>query len=307
MIQPLAELALGLVGALGLIRIFLSSTRLGPGAVQPGRPWDAWPALSPGGLLDGALEQLPGAAALRGLLAQAGNRASGLGVILLGASAGGVLAVAGLERSAPPWAVAGAALLAAAGPFLVLDLDRRTRSAQLAADLPGTLRTLSRLLGAGVATGAALQEAAAGQQGALAGELQRVAAEQAAGRPLREALRALAARAPRCLDLRILATAVDLSSGTELDLGTLLARIERRLVERAERIGEARARARRAQGQAVLVAALVPLAGALIFALQPDYLLDGWADPLGRTLYQAGAVWASAGLLVIAGLLRTRP
>ncbi len=181
------------------------------------------------------------------------------------------------------------------------------RDARLAAGLPTVLRSLGRLTGAGQATGTALATAAAEVGGPLGQELQRVAREQAAGRPLLEALDAMADRAPTCVELRILVTAITLAEESASDLSALLGRIEGTVSDRISQNRDARARTTQARIQAFVLSAMVPIAAAAIWLVQPDYLLQAWADPLGRMVYQVAALWAGLGMLVILVLLRSRP
>lgn len=197
-------------------------------------------------------------------------------------------------------------MVLAAGWGLPAWLQAR-RDARLAGGLPAALRSIERLAGAGQATGAALAAAAREIGGPLGEELRRVAREQGTGRPLVEALEAMAARAPRCVELRILVTAITLAEESSSDLAALLARIEGTLSDRIARKAEARARTTQARIQAFVLAAMVPVAALAIWIVQPDYLLEAWADPLGKALYQAAALWAALGLLVIFVLLRSRP
>lgn len=181
------------------------------------------------------------------------------------------------------------------------------RNARLAAGLPAALRSLGRLTGAGQATGRALATAAAEVRGPLGVELRRVAQEQSTGRPLVQALEDMASRAPRCVDLRILVTAITLAEESSSDLSALLGRIEGTLSDRIARNSEARARTTQARITAFFLSAMVPIAALLIWLVQPGYLLDAWADPLGRMVFQVAALWAALGLLIIFVLLRSRP
>ena len=181
------------------------------------------------------------------------------------------------------------------------------RDARLAAALPGALRSIGRLAGAGRATGAALAAAATELGGPLGRELQQVTDEQRAGRPLVESLEAMAARAPRCVELRILVTAITLAEESSSDLAALLSRIEANLSDRIARNADARARTTQARIQAFILAGMLPIAALGIWLVQPDYLLEAWSDPLGRMVFQVAALWAALGLLVIFVLVRSRP
>jgi Flp pilus assembly protein TadB len=297
--------ALGVSVAISLAVVLL--TRLGPPPVEPDEDFDAWPPLSPGGVMDSALAPIPGFLGLQRLQAQAGMRASALLLLVLCMGSFVVLAGVGLALRVSPAATLLAAAAAGAAPLILVELARRGRSAALAAGLPTALRALSRLAGSGLATGAALQAASRELPGPLGQELRRAAAEAQAGRPLVEALRAVASRAPGCVDVRILVTAIALAEESSSDLGGLLSRIERTLGDRTARIRDVAARTLQVRVQAAVLVAMVPIAAGLLLLVQPDYLLDGWADPLGRALYQAAAMWAGLGVLCIAVLLRSRP
>lgn len=296
-----------LLTALAVARGMLISVRLGPPPAREGDDFDAWPPLSFGGAFEEPMAAVPGMPDLRWLLAQAGVRTSAMSVVAMAACSGGLLLLLGLVRLMPTTEVAAVALAGAAGPLVMLDLDRNRRAALIADSLPSALRSLSRLAGAGHATGSALAAAASEVRGPLGQELRRLAQEQQAGRPLADSLAAMAARAPRCVDLRLLVTAVTLAEESAGDLAALLSRLERTISDRHGMAREAKAKTAQARLQAAVLAAMVPVAALLLLLIAPDYLRDGWSDPLGRVLYQLAGLWAALGGVVIVILLRTKP
>jgi len=277
--------------------------RLGPPpTAEPEEP--EWPTLTPGGALDSLV---PGAQVLRALQAAAGLRVSALMVFGVGAVGAGLAAGLAQEYLLPTLEVAGAAIGALAAPLELLRREADRRSRALASGLPAGLRAMSRLASEGYAAPAAMGIAAEGLTGPLGQELARVAAEQQAGRPFHDAVRAMARRAPRCVDLRLLVTAVLLSEESEGDLAGLLSRLEQTLSDRLSRAREAHAQTTQARLQGAILVALVPAAALLIGLVSPEYLTSAWEDPLGRVLYTGAACWAAVGILAVGLLLRSRP
>jgi tight adherence protein B len=271
-----------------------------------GGGWDDAPPLSGSASLAALLRKLPGFMELRRLQSQAGSESSTAAMVfssaLLAAVAAGVTAA--LVRSMAAGLAVG--LFVPLGAWVSLQRRRALRGNQVAADLPQALRALARLANSGQAPSLALQHAGQELGGTLHVELRRVFDEQRRGRPLVDALRAMSERVPTCVDLRILVTAFLLSTEAGGNLGELLAKIEDTISRRIAMRQKAQAETAQARLNAALLCVVVPLAVVLIWFLEPDYLLAGWNDRLGRVLYGAAAAWMTVGALVIANTLRGR-
>jgi tight adherence protein B len=166
------------------------------------------------------------------------------------------------------------------------------------------MRSLYRLSGAGHGAAAIVNEAARSVGGPLAIELQRAFEEQRRGRPLTEALRAMADRVPGCVDLRLLVTTIVLAEESGADLGVAVAKLESTLSQRLALSLEVRAETARARFSAGVISGM-PFVGLLgIWLLEPAWVERGWDDPAGRLLQQGAMALIAVGLVLIARLLR---
>ncbi len=278
--------------------------RSAPDGTDP--EWDREPPLAPIPSVAEAMKSIPGMSALQRLQSQAGSRQSTLTTlgIALGLALLAQLGVTVATGSLLLGVLGG--MFAAAVPLFVLLKARRRRADLVLDDLPRAIRSLARLARAGQGPAQAIRETALELQGPLGRELGRAFAEQRDGRALEEALEAMADRVPQCVDLRILVTALVLASEAGGNLGLLLERIEATLSERIALAQAARAETAQARLSSGIIAALPPLGVVGIAILQPDHLMAGWEDPLGRVLYIGSAVWMSIGLLIIVWLVGAR-
>ena len=104
--------------------------------------------------------------------------------------------------------------------------------------------------------------------------------------------------------MRILVTAIVLSTESGGNLGDLLGRIENTLSARIVLAQKARAETAQARLSATILAAMPPFGVLGVALVQPDYFTEGWADPLGKVLYVGAAVWMTIGIAVIFSLIR---
>ena len=305
---------------LALVALFVAALALGQAAVwaskgnsgharqrarADGDPiWDREPPLAGSAWLADALEGVPGMLALQRLQSQAGNSWTSTTFLVLATGLAVVVQIGAMVLGAEPLLSVVLGSLAASAPFLVLGWQKDRRAARISDELPQALRALARLANTGQGPAQAIREAALELDGPLGRELGRTFVEQRDGRPLAESLRALTGRVPDSIDLRILVTAILLSSEVGGDLGGLLERIEETLSARIALAREMRAQQAQARLSAGILAALPPLGVLGVALVQPDYFLEGWEDPLGRVLYLAALVWMSIGLLIIALILR---
>lgn len=278
--------------------------RSAPDGTDP--EWDREPPLAPIASIAEAMRTIPGMSALQRLQGQAGSTQTTLTtlVIALGLALLAQLAVTVATESLLLGVVGG--MLGACAPLFVLLRGRRRRADLVLDDLPRAIRSLARLARAGQGPAQAIRETALELEGPLGRELGRAFAEQRDGRSLEEALEAMSDRVPQCVDLRILVTALVLASEAGGNLGLLLERIEATLSERIALAQASRAETAQARLSSGIIAALPPLGVVGIGLLQPDHLVAGWEDPLGRFLFIGSAIWMSIGLLVIIWLLAAR-
>ncbi len=266
--------------------------------------WDGRPPAAGSPKLAAVLIRVPGMRGLQQLQAQAGSERSGLSIVAASLLLAVFVEVAVIAIGGDPILGLAAAIPASAVPVGGLYVARALRAKAVLGELPAAMRSLYRLSGAGHGSAAIVAEAAKSVGGPLGIELRRAFEEQRRGRPLAEALRAMADRVPGCVDLRLLVTTIVLAEESGADLGVAVAKLEDTVSKRIALDLELRAETARARLSAGVISGM-PFLGLLgIWVLEPDWVRAGWADPAGRVLQQAAAALIAVGLLLIVRLLR---
>ena len=266
--------------------------------------WDGRPPAASSPALAAVLIRFPGMRGLQILQAQAGSDRTGLSVVRNSLLLALVVEVSVVGLGGDPLLAAGAAMPASILPVLALYVARGRRARTILAELPSAMRSLYRLSGAGHGSAAIVREAARSLEGPLGVELRRAFEEQKRGRPLADALRAMADRVPGCIDLRMLVTTIVLAEESGADLGAAVAKLEKTVSERLAINLELSVETARARLSAGVITGM-PFLGVLgIWILEPDWLLDGWNDPAGRFLQQGALALIVVGLAIVMRLLR---
>ena len=266
--------------------------------------WDGRPPTSSSPALAALLVRFPGMQGLQRLQAQAGSERTGVSIVTGSLLLAVVTQVLVIALGGDPVLGLAAAMPASALPILALYVARALRGAAVLKELPAAMRSLYRLSGAGHGAAAIVQEAARSVEGPLGVELRRAFEEQKRGRPLVDALRAMADRVPGCIDLRLLVTTIVLAEESGADLGVAVAKLEDTVSKRLAMDLELRAETARARFSAGIISGMPFLGLVLIWLLEPDWVMDGWNDPAGRVLQQAAAAMIAVGLVLIVRLLR---
>ena len=132
----------------------------------------------------------------------------------------------------------------------------------------------------------------------IATEFGRCFEEQNLGIPMEEALDGLADRVPN-LDLRFFATAVILQRQTGGDLAEILDKIGYLIRERFKIWGQVQALTGEGRLSGIVLLALPPALFAVMFKLNPDYVMMLFQDPMGKKLLAVAIVMQVLGALVI--------
>ncbi len=201
---------------------------------------------------------------------------------------------------------AGAALLALAGPAAAAVMVRRRRERYLR-DVDGALGGLALSIADALAAGrslrAALVEAEAGSEGAVAAELARVRADLDLGLPTGAALAGLRSRVDSA---RIESFCAALLSQRVAggDLAGLLRRFAEACAQRDRAMADARSATAQARFTGMLVAAMP--AGAAVFAelLEPGFVAAMLAQPAPAVLLALAVGLQAGGFVAISRLSR---
>jgi tight adherence protein B len=222
-------------------------------------------------------------------------------LISLGAAFGLPLLVLAATRSLLP--TVAAVPVGTAGPLLFLSLRAERRRARFEEQLPGTLQLLAGALQAGHSLQQAVATAAEEAGDPIAAELQRVLTEVRLGRPLEEALAAMAGRV-RSLDFDWTVMAVNLQRQVGGNLAEVLGTVCQTIRERATLKRQVRALS--AEGRlscAILTVLPVLMFGALL-AFNPVFLAPLYTTTTGLLMLGAAAVLMGAGVVWMRKLTR---
>lgn len=210
-------------------------------------------------------------------------------------------AVAGFSVALGPVMAASLGIL----PIVWLLFKRKKRLKAFAAQLPEALELIARALRAGHSLAAGFNLVAQEMSDPIGGEFSRTFEEQNLGKPLDEALNGLTQRIPN-LDLKFFATAIILQRQTGGDLAEILDKIGHLVRERFKIWGQVQALTGEGRLSGVVLLALPPALFAVVYRMNPDYLMLLFTDPLGKKMLVAGIVSQLFGALMIRKIVNIR-
>ena len=182
-------------------------------------------------------------------------------------------------------------------PIMWLLFRRKRRLKKFAAQLPEALELIARALRAGHSLAAGFNLVAQEMSDPIGGEFSRTFEEQNLGKPLEEALNDLTKRVPN-LDLKFFATAIILQRQTGGDLAEILDKIGHLVRERFKIWGQVQALTGEGRLSGIVLLALPPALFAVVYHMNPDYLMLLFTDPMGKKMLVGGIVIAVARRLV---------
>ena len=139
----------------------------------------------------------------------------------------------------------------------------------------------------------------------IAEEFGRVFEEQNLGIPFEEALENLTQRVPN-LDLKFFVTAVVLQRQTGGDLAEILDKIGHLIRERFKIWGQVQALTGEGRLSGIVLLALPPALFAVVYRMNPDYLMLLFTDELGKKMLVGGIVSQLFGALMIRKIVTIR-
>ncbi len=242
---------------------------------------------------------------LRLLFEQANVAMSVPNFLLICAALGGVglflPSVAGFSVMLGPVMAASLAFL----PIMWLLFKRKRRLKKFGSQLPEALELIARALRAGHSLAAGFNLVAQEMSDPIGGEFRRTFDEQNLGKALDEALNDLTKRVPN-LDLKFFATAIILQRQTGGDLAEILDKIGYLVRERFKIWGQVQALTGEGRLSGIVLLALPPALFAVVYKMNPDYLMLLFTDPLGKKMLVGGIVTQLLGALLIRKIVNIR-
>jgi tight adherence protein B len=190
-------------------------------------------------------------------------------------------------------------------PVFWLLFKRKRRLKAFAAQLPEALELIARALRAGHSLAAGFSLVAQEMSQPIGGEFSRTFEEQNLGKPLDEALTDLTKRIPN-LDLKFFATAIILQRQTGGDLAEILDKIGYLVRERFKIWGQVQALTGEGRLSGIVLLALPPALFAVVYHMNPNYLMVLFTDPLGKKMLIGGVVTQLLGALLIRKIVNIR-
>ena len=190
-------------------------------------------------------------------------------------------------------------------PIAWLLYRRKRRLRKFAAQLPEALELIARALRAGHSLAAGFSLVAEEMSDPIGGEFSHTFEEQNLGVPLDEALDDLTTRVPN-LDLKFFSTAIILQRQTGGDLAEILDKIGYLVRERFKIWGQVQALTGEGRLSGVVLLALPPALFAVVYRMNPDYLMLLFTDELGKKMLIGGIVMQLVGALVIRKIVNIR-
>ncbi|MCI0333077.1 MAG: type II secretion system F family protein [Planctomycetes bacterium] len=197
------------------------------------------------------------------------------------------------------------ALFFAVLPMVWLLFKRKRRLAKFGAQLPESLELIARALRAGHSLAAGFNLVAQEMSDPIGGEFSRTFEEQNLGKPLEEALEDLTKRVPN-LDLKFFVTAIVLQRQTGGDLAEILDKIGYLIRERFKIWGQVQALTGEGRLSGIVLLALPPALFAVVYRMNPDYLMLLFTDDLGKKMLVGGVLSQLFGALVIRKIVNIR-
>lgn len=249
------------------------------------------------------LESLPGMAALRSAIEQAGRTIPAYRLILMAAAAGAGIGVLVLMVSRQPLLGLLAAAVAFAAPLFKIRLERDKRLARVEEQLPDALNTMTRALRAGHPFVEAVQFVADEMSDPIAKEFRTTFADINYGMSVKAAFFGLLQRVPS-MTLMTVVTAVLIQRDTGGNLAEILDRIG--AVVRSRFRFQRRLRTLSAEGRmSAWILTLIPFGlAAMLSFTNPDYLPMLVKDPTGRTLIMVAFFNIIVGIFWIRRIIR---
>jgi tight adherence protein B len=190
-------------------------------------------------------------------------------------------------------------------PIFWLLMRRKRRLRKFASQLTQALELIARALRAGHSLASGLSLVAQEMSDPIGSEFNRTFEEQNLGIPMEQALENMTTRVPN-LDLKFFVTAVVLQRQTGGDLAEILDKIGSLIRERFQIWGQVQALTGEGRLSGIVLLALPPALFAVVYRMNPEYLMLLFTDPMGKKMLVGGIVMQLLGALLIRKIVNIR-
>ena len=255
--------------------------------------------------LNRSLIRVQAAFKLKRMLDQADLHITPSRLVMFSAMAGMLAALAAAVLSISIFLILGAALVAAAIPFIHVWWMRKKRFDRFLEHLPDALDLMSRALSAGHGFAEAMHMVSAEMPEPIATEFRKTYEEQNLGLSLKLALENLVDRIP-LLDLRMCITAVLIKRETGGNLAEIIEKVAYTIRERFRIMGDLKTLTTSSRMSAWLLCGLPIGVTLVITAMNPEYMSILWNDYRGHYLIMAALFLQITGMLIVRKILRIK-
>lgn len=183
-------------------------------------------------------------------------------------------------------------------PELVVDRRKLRRMTDLNRQLPDALAIISNGLRAGYSFIQALAVVSREMEPPIAGEFARVIRDNRLGKPMADVLRELSERTDSD-DLDLVITALLIQRQVGGNLAEILDNIANTIRERVRIKGEIRTLTAQGRITAVIICLLPLVVAFLVFAVNPDYIMTLFREPVGLILAGGAFLMQMLGIMII--------
>lgn len=196
-------------------------------------------------------------------------------------------------------------LLAMSIPFLAISIKRQRRFLKFEEIFPDAIDLLCRAVRAGHAFTTGLDLIAKEMPSPVSDEFQRTYEQQNMGLPLRDALENLMRRIP-LTDVRIFVTALMIQRESGGNLAEILDNLSHVIRERFKLMRQIRVYTAQGRLSLYLLVAIPPIMGVIIYAMDREYIMQLFNDPLGIKFLITGIVLQVIGYFVIRKIIQPK-
>jgi tight adherence protein B len=225
-------------------------------------------------------------------------------LLLVGGFAGG-LGLAGWLATSSGTVALLAAALGAWLPYLHVGRKKSKRIAAFEEQFPEAVELVARSLRAGHPFSASLKLASEECEQPVRGEFRQVFEEQRLGLPLDDALLGLAERVD-LVDTRIFVTAVMIQREVGGNLAEVLDNLSHLIRERFKMRGQLRTLTAEGRMSMYVLLALPPILAAIMYVLNPEYIMTLFETPIGNTLLVGSLVMQFLGYLWMRSIIKIK-
>lgn len=197
------------------------------------------------------------------------------------------------------------AVLSGLVPFLFIAVKRQRRFLRFEELFPDSIDLLGRAVRAGHAFTTGLELIAKEMPSPISDEFQRTYEQQNLGLPLKDAFQNMMKRVPLA-DVRIFVTALIIQRESGGNLAEILDNLSHVIRERFKLMRQIRVYTAQGRLSLYLLVAVPPIMGLMVYAINREYIMRLFTDPLGIQMLVVGVIMQVMGYFVIRKIIQPK-